>query len=61
MSAEHLEFRLLKYIVAVADTGSFTAAAAKLHLSQSSQHAESASSKTCLGFRFLIGNTGTRR
>lgn len=36
MSVEHLEFRLLKYIVAVADAGSFTAAAARLHVSQSS-------------------------
>ena len=36
MSVEHLEFRLLKYIVAIADAGSFTAAAAKLHLAQSS-------------------------
>ena len=34
MSVEHLEFRLLKYIVAIADVGSFTAAAAKLHLAQ---------------------------
>jgi DNA-binding transcriptional LysR family regulator len=36
MSVEHLEFRLLKYIVAVADTGSFTAAAQRLHVAQSS-------------------------
>ena len=36
MSVEHLEFRLLKYIVAIADAGSFTAAAAELHVAQSS-------------------------
>jgi type IV secretory pathway VirB2 component (pilin) len=35
MSVEHLEFRLLKYIAAVADTGSFTAAAQRLHVAQS--------------------------
>lgn len=32
---DHLEFRHLKYIIAVAETGSFTAAALKLHVAQS--------------------------
>ena len=33
--SEHLEFRLFKYIVAVAESRTFTAAAARLHVAQS--------------------------
>jgi DNA-binding transcriptional LysR family regulator len=53
MSAEHLEFRLLKYIVAVADTGSFTAAAAKLHLAQSSLSTQIGQLEDVLGVRIF--------
>lgn len=53
MSAEHLEFRLLKYIVAVADTGSFTAAAAKLHVSQSSLSTQIGQLEDVLGIRLF--------
>jgi hypothetical protein len=37
---DYLEFRLLKYILAVADAGTFTAAASKLFTSQSSLSAQ---------------------
>jgi len=37
---DYLEFRLLKYIIAVADAGTFTAAASKLFTSQSSLSAQ---------------------
>jgi DNA-binding transcriptional LysR family regulator len=53
MSVEHLEFRLLKYIVAVADTGSFTAAAAKLHVSQSSLSTQIGQLEDVLGIRIF--------
>ena len=32
---DHLEYRHLKYIIAVAETGSMSAAAARLHVAQS--------------------------
>ena len=32
---DHLEFRHLRYIIAVAETGSFTAAAQSVHVAQS--------------------------
>lgn len=41
MSVEaHLEFRLLKYILALAEAGTFTAAAANLHVAQSAISAQ---------------------
>lgn len=62
MSVEHLEFRLLKYIVAIADVGSFTAAAAKLHLAQSSLSTQVGQLEDVLGILIFDrehGNTPT--
>lgn len=53
MSEEHLEFRLLKYIVAIADTGSFTAAAAKIHLSQPALSTQIGQLEDVLGIRIF--------
>jgi len=58
MSAEHLEFRLLKYIVAIADAGGFTAAAAKLHLSQSSLSTQIGQLEDVLGIRIFDRQRG---
>jgi len=62
MSVEHLEFRLLKYIVAVADNGSFTAAAQRLHVAQSSLSTQIGQLEDVLGIRIFDrehGNTLT--
>jgi DNA-binding transcriptional LysR family regulator len=62
MSAEHLEFRLLKYIVAIADTGSFTAGAQRLHVAQSSLSTQIGQLEDVLGIRIFDrehGNTPT--
>jgi len=62
MSEEHLEFRLLKYIVAVADAGSFTAAAARLHVSQPSLSTQIGQLENVLGILIFDrdhGNTLT--
>lgn len=59
MSVEHLEFRLLKYIVAVADAGSFTAAAARVHVAQSSLSTQIGQLEDVLGVRIFDRERGT--
>ena len=59
MSAEHLEFRLLKYIVAVADAGSFTAAAAMVHVSQSTLSTQIRTLEDVLGVQIFDRDRGT--
>lgn len=59
MSAEHLEFRLLKYIVAVADAGSFTAAAAMVHVSQSTLSTQIGALEDVLGIQIFDRDRGT--
>jgi DNA-binding transcriptional LysR family regulator len=59
MSVEHLEFRLLKYIVAVADAGSFTAAAAKVHVSQSTLSTQIKALEDVLGVQIFDRDHGT--
>lgn len=59
MSAEHLEFRLLKYIVAIADAGSFTAAAAKVHVSQSTLSTQIGTLEDVLGIPIFDRDRGT--
>ena len=59
MSVEHLEFRLLKYIVAVADAGSFTAAAARVHVAQSSLSTQIGQLEDVLGIRIFDRERGT--
>jgi len=59
MSAEHLEFRLLKYIVAVADAGSFTAAAAMVHVSQSTLSTQIGALEDVLGIKIFDRDHGT--
>jgi DNA-binding transcriptional LysR family regulator len=48
---DHLEFRLLKYIVAIAEAGTFTAAAARLHVSQSALSTQIRTLEDVLGIR----------
>jgi DNA-binding transcriptional LysR family regulator len=58
MSVEHLEFRLLKYIAAVADAGSFTAAAQRLHVAQSSLSTQIGQLEDVLGIRIFDRQRG---
>lgn len=59
MSAEHLEFRLLKYIVAIADAGSFTAAAAMVHVSQSTLSTQIAALEDVFEIKIFDRDHGT--
>lgn len=59
MSVEHLEFRLLKYVVAVADAGSFTAAAARVRVAQSSLSTQIGQLEDVLGIRIFDRERGT--
>lgn len=57
--SEHLDFRLLKYIVAVAEEGTFTAAAARLHLSQSALSTQIRALEDNLGIKIFDRERGT--
>lgn len=57
--SEHLDFRLLKYIVAVAEEGTFTAAAARLHLSQSALSTQIRALEVNLGIKIFDRERGT--
>lgn len=57
--SEHLDFRLLKYIVAVAEEGTFTAAAARLHLSQSALSTQIKGLEDNLGIKIFDRDRGT--
>jgi DNA-binding transcriptional LysR family regulator len=56
---EHLEFRLLKYIVAVAEAGTFTAAASRLHVSQSALSTQIRALEDNLGIQIFDRERGT--
>jgi DNA-binding transcriptional LysR family regulator len=60
VSVEYLEFRLLKYIVAVVDAGGFTAAAQKVHVSQSTLSTQIGQLEDVLGIRVFDREHGTR-
>ncbi len=55
---EQLEFRHLKYIIAVAETGTFTAAAARLHVSQSAISTQIGALEEILGFQIFDRENG---
>lgn len=57
--SEHLDFRLLKYIVAVAEEGTFTAAAARLNLSQSALSTQIRALEDNLGIKIFDRERGT--
>jgi DNA-binding transcriptional LysR family regulator len=57
--SEYLDFRLLKYIVAVAEEGTFTAAAARLHLSQSALSTQIRTLEDNLGIKIFDRDRGT--
>lgn len=57
--SEHLDFRLLKYIVAVAEEGTFTAAAARLNLSQSALSTQIRALEENLGIKIFDRERGT--
>lgn len=57
--SEHLDFRLLKYIVAIAEEGTFTAAAARLHLSQSALSTQIRTLEDNLGIKIFDRERGT--
>ena len=56
---EYLDFRLLKYIVAVAEAGTFTAAAARLNLSQSALSTQIRLLEEYLGVKIFDRERGT--
>ena len=56
---EHLEFRLLKYIVAVAESGTFTAAASRLHVAQSALSTQIRGLEDNLGIKVFDRERGT--
>lgn len=51
---DHLEFRHLKYVVAIAETGSFTKAAERLFLAQPSLSKQIRDLETDLGFPIFL-------
>lgn len=51
---DHLEFRHLKYIIAVAETGSMSAAAARLHVSQSAISEQISTLEDVLEIRIFV-------
>jgi DNA-binding transcriptional LysR family regulator len=57
--SEYLDFRLLKYIVAVAEEGTFTAAAARLNLSQSALSTQIRLLEENLGVKIFDRERGT--
>jgi DNA-binding transcriptional LysR family regulator len=57
--SEHLDFRLLKYIVAIAEAGTFTAAAARLHVSQSALSTQIRTLEDNLGIKIFDRERGT--
>ena len=57
--SEYLDFRLLKYIVAVAEEGTFTAAAARLNLSQSALSTQIRLLEENLGIKIFDRERGT--
>jgi DNA-binding transcriptional LysR family regulator len=56
---DHLEFRLLKYIVAIVEAGTFTAAAARLHVSQSAVSTQIRALEDVLGIQIFVREGGT--
>jgi len=57
--SEHLDFRLLKYIVAIAEAGTFTAAASRLHVSQSALSTQIRNLEDNLGIKIFDRERGT--
>ena len=57
--SEYLDFRLLKYIIAVAEEGTFTAAAARLNLSQSALSTQIKALEDNLGVKIFDRERGT--
>jgi DNA-binding transcriptional LysR family regulator len=56
---EHLEFRHLKYIIAIAEAGTFTAAALRLHVSQSTLSTQIRDLEDKLGIEIFNREQGT--
>ena len=56
---EHLEFRHLKYIIAIAEAGTFTAAALRLHVSQSTLSTQIRDLEDKLGVQIFDREHGT--
>jgi DNA-binding transcriptional LysR family regulator len=56
---EHLEFRHLKYIIAIAEAGTFTAAAQRLHVSQSTLSTQIRDLEDRLGIEIFDREHGT--